>query len=1153
MATKITKSPTHKVANHTAPARDGNTLKSTWKIPSEETKDSNHRAQSQCNSWDLFYTLGKKTNQKITRGWKINSLSTTSSSVNINNFVTTSNQSGAKKGTTFTRKSFYPYTQRRLTRADHNVLLDNSHKNMGPVSTTTTTFSAPGTPTIDSWKFNTDTGTVSVKITAVKSTPKAERKLTKYTWKVQRGKYNATSRKFSVTETKKNETKSFGGGEVTLSYDCVDYQALKDGEMYLCTLTAVSQGFAGPSKSLTKKYVIAPPATATIKNPTITLGEGGRVTVPVSMNRKGVYVKSGNKTTFDYYANQVDGIILQAAVDVSAKTIDNIPGDAWDDIGAVDDGDCTYLTANTSDLTPSVNNYTYVRVKSWRFDADCAPMCRYSNIKGLGKLHTVETAVDDESAILELTPTPDGQGAYLLLGYDKKSTGTRDDADGTEVSWSESENAWLSTKQPSTFEVTWSSATEDAVDGDPGYPYKDIWWFVQQIYIDGLDEGVQYWFRCRRYNDDDNGTRTYGEYCEKVWGTATSSSDVATDATLIPTIQPSQVTLSAPTSTPTGSDIQLTWTYDGGMQTAYQIYLGGTNRIVASGNSSLSSYLLKRETYAAYVRSNNTLQIKVAVSTSKRADTFTESEWSTVTFAEAPVLEAAVPTITAQPASVYLYSTTAGYSANMTIIAEGTDGDDAIGIEPQANGDDVWSAMITPTWAATTWGETAWYANNVAPVVDAADDAWDALDITTNTFTGGTNASLVGVPVEDGEATRYYIVVQPSSAIGPYMQATLQASGSQWPDPFDITSEPVWCDSNGIEDDDGGYIRLPWPLSLYDDPDTETDEQTQAFTGCTVTLAYIEQSDENTEAWDEYTELRASADELVAVHDASEAVYESVVSLPSGIDFRDNAEYNLSATITSADSGLISNVATASFEVQWAHQAPKPDDGITVDVYDEVDEDGVRSINAYIQLAAPTGLTASDVADIWRVAADGWHCIAEGRAFTDLVVDEYAPFGDAELAYRVVSRTMDGDADWADYEYELNLRHTRIDFGDSYLELPFNIDISHSYTKLSEQREHLGESLPRGYWGNSHGRSFNISSDLIKYASREQRELLHELGRFMGPVLVRTPDGCCMEAEITPETQYSYDSVAVPVSIRGTEIELTQEHMAVADESEGEP
>ena len=193
------------------------------------------------------------------------------------------------------------------------------------------------------------------------------------------------------------------------------------------------------------------------------------------------------------------------------------------------------------------------------------------------------------------------------------------------------------------------------------------------------------------------------------------------------------------------------------------------------------------------------------------------------------------------------------------------------------------------------------------------------------------------------------------------------------------------------------------------------------------------------------------------------------------------------------------------------------------------------------------------MADVWRVAADGAHLIAEGRTLDELVVDNYAPFGDADLAYRVVVRTADGDVDWSDYPYELDLDHSRIDFGGKYVELPYNLNIGHGYSKDSEQRKHLGEKLPRGFWGSSHSRSFSVSSDLVRSASREQRALLHELGRYMGPVLVRTPDGCCMEAEVTPDTSISYDKSSVPTSIRGTEIVLTPEHMAVpSDETEEE-
>ena len=45
----------------------------------------------------------------------------------------------------------------------------------------------------------------------------------------------------------------------------------------------------------------------------------------------------------------------------------------------------------------------------------------------------------------------------------------------------------------------------------------------------------------------------------------------------------------------------------------------------------------------------------------------------------------------------------------------------------------------------------------------------------------------------------------------------------------------------------------------------------------------------------------------------------------------------------------------------------------------EADEDGVRTIGASIQLVEPTGAASTDMADVWRVASDGAHLIAEGR------------------------------------------------------------------------------------------------------------------------------------------------------------------------------
>lgn len=1134
--TDITKKPTVKVTSHTCPKRDGHTYKSTWKVPSGATKDSDHKATNIFRSWDIFAKSGKK-NVKLTRSLGYaGGTNVTSSSCNINAFHTTGASVKKYKNVTLTRKSFYPYTNLKLTSVVSNAVLTNG-KGWGPVSAKTAKMSVPGKPSIGGFSFDVENGTANVKVTAAKSNPSAERKSTKYTWTVEYKK-NGKSK-----EVKKNVTDAFDGGEKSFPYDCTAYQALKNGEYYLITLKAWSQGLAGDSEAVTSRFVVAPPATVTLNEPQITTGSNGQVYAPITITHS--YTKKtvtkGNKKVQenDLCLDPVSGVILEAAVNVSASVESLIPADSWEEVGAVDDNECTGLTANTLDLIPEENNYTWIRVKSWRFDKDTSPLVRYSNVKSLEKLRTADTATDDECAILELSPTSDGTGARVLIGYDKKDGSTRDDADGTELSWAEDPNAWLSTKQPETFEVEWKEATAEASEDDPGYPYRDLWYYMQLVYVDGLDEGTEYNFRVRRYNEDSSGVKTFGPYDGHIWGTA--SSDPTEPAKCTPVVRPTAVILGHPASVAVGSSIRLTWTFDGGEQTAYRVFLGGVNKAVAESTGATASCVLRYDLYRSFV-SSGTLQAMVQVCTSKRGDDFVSSQWEAITISERPTCEMSIPTVTAQPLTATIYSSTGSLTANITVRSRGAGGCDECGVEEQVAGDDVWGATVEPSWTQTTWGETQWYADNVAQAADAAEDAYDALDIANETFTGLSDALRVPVEVETGE-TRYYALVQLSAAVGPYMEATMTSGQDSWV----VATEPVMADSSGTPDDEGAYLRLPIPQTMQDALAREEDP-VDMFDGCTVSVSYLAASDANDEAWADYMELLSSADALTGAHAAGDTVWVATVQSPDMLYLRDGATYDASCVVTSATSGLASNEAACSFEVAWSHQAPVPSDSIAVASYDTTDADGIREIGAVVSLAAPISYAEGDSYDVWRVANDGAQLIAVAQDLNAEVVDPYAPFGDADLYYRVVSRTNDGDYDFKDYPYSLGAKLTRLDFGDEYVELPYNLVLKHDYSKESEQRHHLGEELPEGYWNRGHGRTLDIESEMIRSLSAEDRAALHRLGRHSGPVFVRTHDGSCMEAEVVPTISLNYSSAAVPVSITCTEIALTEEHMARTEE-----
>ena len=106
MATRITKHPTSKVGSHTAPVRDGNLFKSTWKVPSGATKDSDHRATSMYVGFHIYYDRGSRRNYRITKSDKYQTVGITSSQVSINNFVANSASTAADKNKTFTREDF---------------------------------------------------------------------------------------------------------------------------------------------------------------------------------------------------------------------------------------------------------------------------------------------------------------------------------------------------------------------------------------------------------------------------------------------------------------------------------------------------------------------------------------------------------------------------------------------------------------------------------------------------------------------------------------------------------------------------------------------------------------------------------------------------------------------------------------------------------------------------------------------------------------------------------------------------------------------------------------------------------------------------------------------------------------------------------------
>lgn len=284
-------------------------------------------------------------------------------------------------------------------------------------------------------------------------------------------------------------------------------------------------------------------------------------------------------------------------------------------------------------------------------------------------------------------------------------------------------------------------------------------------------------------------------------------------------------------------------------------------------------------------------------------------------------------------------------------------------------------------------------------------------------------------------------------------------------------------------------------------------------------------------------------------------VYTATFAAPF-MDLLDGGAYEVEATATDGTTGLSSDSVTGKFDVTWTYQAPHPPEELTIVPSDFTDADGNRTRSCEIHLEAPTGAETTDVYDVYRLTPDGAYLIAEDVEMDAVITDPYAPFGGTEIGYRVCSRTADGDMDWNDYSYSLPGRDLRIDFGAEYVELPWDLTLSDSYTKDFEARQKLDGSVD-GYWNDGVVRKGGFRTDLIRIREQDQAARVRRLARYVGPVFVRTPDGCAYAADVqVTDLSGARKDAALAVTLDATEVGMTDEFMAtvpVDEQEEVEP
>lgn len=977
-----------------------------------------------------------------------------------------------------------------------------NHKGVGAWASETRKITQPRKPAITKLEQVEATGVINCTVSHNKGQDYAEN----YNTRVLMNVYDSVTHGY-LEDSHKDwtiyHTESSGSNNTINVYQRMsdtysDYRQVK--------VEAWTRGLWGPSEHAIQYLQVGWP-----KQPKITK-------VDVAKNtklRNDTYADTDGKVTVDIdtfthpYTEKQKGIInhhpatgvrLEKLVDVVWRRSAEIPGTAeWEPCGAVDDGLCDSLSSTVAELRSSPGNYTWIRVKSWNTSETM--FFRYSEPRLMSELYVPpETSTTDRATIYSATVGDDGKS--VVLGFQWLT----DESTGTEVSWSDDPNAWMSTNEPDTFLVTRSDGTRDS--GNRTYNYAIL-------HVADLTEGTTYYFRVRRYKNTDEDP-IYGPYCQQ--------------REVTPYNSPEAVTLVVPAFVRRHGTTTVSWSYEEDIEqrrwelisgavneTTEQIRIVGTDEYVtrtrytianernvtslAKGDDALTGYTLSWANIESKLVDGDHVFIAVRVDT---GGGYVLSDAMRVDIVDVPVISSvSAETVTAQPLEVTVVCDSEADLA-ITVSSFGASGEYAGGDMVQAEGDSIWAVSVSPDWTESEGTYTTTItAPSGLPLIDGCDYlvTCRAIDPSTD-----LSSEEVACTVEVAYAHK---ATPPSESIAV--------------EPYDVADEEGYRTR-------GAVIRLAPPVYniaewfSHDLSDTEywatTDQETygtaegDGWLGLDIDGTCVFATNDD-----------GSGTYLVEWHDAEGSFAMSIAG-----ETLDTSDANGSALVEGGVGEPL--VISGTFK-----------GSVRVSLY-QGDYGGVYAAPSTPEAAA------GDVYDVFRVTPDGPYLVAEDVALDAVVDDPWAPYGETHF-YRVRTRTVDGCEEYADYPYELAGKDLRIDWDGRYLELPYDLSVSDQYEKDFEARRHLDGSVD-GYWNQGAVRRGNLRTNIIKARDAEKAATLRALGRYAGPCYVRLPDGCAYQADVQLSgIDRESDSFAMAVSISATEVALTADYMAVIPTEEG--
>ena len=758
--------------------------------------------------------------------------------------------------------------------------------------------------------------------------------------------------------------------------------------------------------------------------------------------------------------------------------------------GSASDGDYSRTQSVTLANLTAGTTY-YVRARRYRIVSGETVYSRYSATESF----MTESASDDTCGFQSISCDRDGTRATIVVGINEDNANT-----GTQITWANHKDAWMSNEQPESFNATWARVS-NASGSD--------WGYHQTIYLRGLVPGTTYWIKARRYLES-GGTTTYSNW---------SKLGSFTTPTAISTISDLRVGLPSATAGDDGRSIKVVAGWSG--QREGNEISWSTDPSAWDSNNPPSTMLFDWED-----EENASIYYSASTDTTVKANkTYYSRSGSAGSYVYTPISSP-----TGNPSTSSYYEQHRSWAHTGTAYLTGLKTGETYYIRTRTYFEDRWSEYsrtlsVTPYVAPESVTLTApsaiargkgieiwwsisgeleqkkWRVKQAGSTGTAIKSGTGSLCRTVIPASRYGNSSSISLYVESSCGGGYTAseTVTVGIADRPTCSVSMSTITAQ-PASFTVTCDNpgatllCTCKSNGITQQlpDGQRNQLPGDVVW-------TSVVTPVWTG-------------------------------------SGTSYTTTVTMPASVDLVQSGKYTVTVKAVEPLANVASYARSATAKVNWTNRAVKPSSSITVTA-----DTANRCVT--ITLAAPTSGRNTDVYDVYRKTPTGYDLIAYGMARTATIIDRFAPFGkDAALSYRVALRTVDGDVKYKDYAYTMNVDVLRFDWYGGSIELPYNLGFKETWSKSFEARNHVDGSV-NGYWDKSVNLTGSYTSDVIRLNDLSQYEILCKLGEHPGAVFCRTANGMAFQCDAqTKELSMSYHTQTIATRIEVTRVALTDEY-----------